>query len=304
MKKVLVIAGLTASGKSSLAIELAHELNGEIISADSVAVYKELNVGSAKTPIEEREGIVHHLIDVTDIHTPYNVARFQEDARNAIDLIYAKGKLPIVVGGTGLYLNALIKDYRFELEHQGDIVEDDRDTEVLYQELVTLDPQSTESIHPNNRKRILRALESVKYHEKTRKDLNQDKKDVVLYDALVLFLQGDRKKVYERIESRVDLMFENGLVEEVSALYSNDPNVFDLQSMQSIGYREFKDYFLGNNSLVETSDLIKRNTRRFAKRQLTWFKHQMVCEWMDIFSPTFKSDVHDSIIKWQGETHE
>lgn len=301
MKPVLVIAGLTASGKSALAIDLAHKLKGEIISADSVAVYEELNIGSAKLPYEDRGGIEHHLLNVRSITEPYNVAAFQRDARALIADIHARGKLPIVVGGTGLYINALIKDYRFELETLEVLPEDTRDTEILYRELETKDPEAALTIHPNNRKRILRALESVNYHQETRKKLNQDKKDQFVYDALVLFLQGDRKKIYERIEHRVDIMFGSGLIEEVKGLYDHDPRVFDLQSMQSIGYREFQDYFTKDLALEEVERLIKRNTRRFAKRQLTWFKHQTDSVWIDIFSDSFENDVMSAITTWQGE---
>lgn len=301
MKKVLVIAGLTASGKSALGINLAQAFNGEVISADSVAVYKELNIGSAKTRVEERDGITHHLIDIGSIYEPYNVARFQKEARSAIDDITSRGKLPIVVGGTGLYINALVKDYRFELETLGNEPEDDRPTDVLYEELKDKDELSSLSIHPNNRKRILRALESVNYHKETRKDLHQDLKNVYLYDAKIFFLQGDREKIYGRIEARVDAMIEQGLVEEVRSLFNIDNDLFSLQSMQSIGYREFKEYFLGNQDLDRTVELIKRNTRRFAKRQMTWFKHQTESEWVDIFNPNFENEVIGMTTTWVND---
>lgn len=299
MIKVLVIAGLTASGKSSLGIELAKKFNGEVISADSVAVYKELNIGSAKTTVEERDGVKHHLIDVCSINEPYNVARFQKDARNVIEELHKQGKLPIIVGGTGLYINALVRDYRFELEEMPTTsIEDPRETSILYQELLEKDPEATKTIHPNNRKRILRALESVNYHKQTRKDLNQSLKDTFLYDAKVLFLQGDRKKIYDRIEKRVDIMMDEGLLSEVEVLYELNPDLFKLQSMQSIGYREFEEYFVGEQDLETTVNLIKRNTRRFAKRQITWFKHQTQSDWVDIFNPNFKIETIDAINKW------
>lgn len=300
MKQVLVIAGLTASGKSSLAIKLAKKFNGEIISADSVAVYHELNIGSAKLPLEEREGIKHHLIDIRSIDEPYNVASFQKDARQVIDDIHHRGKLPIVVGGTGLYINALIQDYRFELEALETCPEDSRDTATLYEALVTADKEASKVIHPNNRKRILRALESVNYHQKTRQTLNQNLKDVSVYDAKVFFLQGDRTKIYQRIEKRVDVMFESGLVKEVKDLYMHNQAVFDLQSMQSIGYREFAPYFAKDIDLEEVERLIKRNTRRFAKRQLTWFKHQTESDWIDIFVPDYETALIDATTKWLG----
>lgn len=301
MRKVLVIAGLTASGKSSLGVKLAHLLNGEIISADSVAVYRELNIGSAKPSIIERDGITHHLIDVVSITDGYDVAQFQTLAREAIDLIHAKGKLPIVVGGTGLYINALIKDYKFEDEQEKPEMTFDFSESQMYSELLKVDPVSAQEIHPNNVKRIKRALESFYFHQKTKEEINEKKKDELLYDAHVLFLQGDRKLMYERMNSRVDIMMESGLVKEVKDLLDVYPDLFSFKSMSAIGYREFEAYFDNELSLVETTELIKRNTRRFAKRQVTWFKHQMACEWVDIFNEESMFSIEKNIHDWLKE---
>ncbi len=298
MKKVLVIAGLTASGKSALGIALAKRYNGEIISADSVAVYKELDIGSAKLPFAEQGGIKHHLMDVHELSDPYNVALFQKEGRKAIDDIISRGKLPIVVGGTGLYINALLFDYRFEEEEASEEVEDPRDNETLYQDLLKRDPKAANSIHPNNRKRILRALESLDYHDQTRSEISQDAKETPLYDALVFFLQGDRSLIYERIEKRVDIMMEQGLETEIQHIVANYSDAFKYQSLQSIGYREFEAYFAGNQTLEDTISLIKRNTRRFAKRQITWFKHQTPNITIDIFDPEYKERVNDLVIQW------
>ena len=293
MEKVLVIAGLTASGKSSLGIELAKKYNGEVISADSVAVYKDLDIGSAKLSMDDRQGINHHLIDVYDYHDGYNVAKFQEEARALIKDISARGKLPIVVGGTGLYINALLYDYRFDHEDIEE-VEYSETNEELMALLVEKDPLAAESIHLNNRKRIIRALE--------RPDSSDDKpefdKEKALYDGLVFFLQGDRKLIYDRINQRVDHMFEIGLLEEVDQLVKKDKEFFKQQSTQSIGYREFEAYYNQDQSLDETKDLIKRNTRRFAKRQITWFKHQTKNITMDIFSDNFLEDVNKEVSEW------
>ena len=293
MSKVCVIAGLTATGKSKAAITLAKKWNAEIISADSVAVYRHLDIGSAKVTKQEQEGIPHHLIDICDLDETYNVARFQKEARLLIEEIHSKGKNVIVVGGTGLYIKALLYDYRFNEE---EIVHEVRteSTKDLYQELLTKDKDSAEAIHPNNRKRVIRALDSFDYHQETRNKLNNQNKNEQIIDGTVFFLQGDRQKIYERINSRVDIMIDMGLVEEVSSLYSNDKLVFDKQALNSIGYREFKDYFLGNNSLDETISLIKRNTRRFAKRQITWFKNQQDCVLIDIFN----EDVDEVLENW------
>ena len=298
MKKVLVIAGLTASGKSSLGIKLAHKYNGEIISADSVAVYRELNIGSAKPSLIERDGITHHLIDVVSITDGYDVAQFQALAREAIEKIHSKGKLPIVVGGTGLYINALIKDYKFEDEQDKPQMTFDFSESQMYSVLLKVDPVSAKEIHPNNIKRIKRALESFYFHKKTKEDINEKKKNDLLYDAHVLFLQGDRKLMYERMNSRVDIMMESGLVKEVKDLMDLHPDLFSYKSMSAIGYREFEDYFDKKLSLLETTEMIKRNTRRFAKRQLTWFKHQMTCEWVDIFNQDNLGSIEESVREW------
>lgn len=300
MKKVLVVAGLTASGKSDLGIQLAQELNGEIISADSVAVYRGLDIGSAKVPIEERSGIPHHLVDVYDYDQSYNVATFQMEARKLIDDIHSRGKLPIVVGGTGLYINALIYDYRFEEEDKevDEPVYLESNVE-LYQKLLELSPKVAEDIHPNNRKRVIRAIERL--HKQETEPVQFDKNEA-LYDALVFFLQGDRTSIYKRINIRVDKMFEQGLLQEVTSLYLNDLSFYDYQASQSIGYREFEAFYKEGQSLDDTIDLIKRNTRRFAKRQITWFKHQTKNITIDVFEPPFKENVLEMSKEWVKKT--
>lgn len=283
MKKVIVIAGLTATGKTSTAIKLAQMIDAEIISADSVAVYKDMDIGSAKPTIEERDNIPHHLIDIVDYTDTYNVARFQRDARSLIKDIHQRNKHVIIVGGTGLYIKALLNDYRFEKEEDQDIVKRDEDTEILYQELLKLDKKSAEIIHPNNRKRIIRALDSYTKHGKTRSEITDNNKDIQIIEADVYFLQGDREKIYERINQRVEIMFKLGLEKEVKDFYDKDKTVFNYPSFSSIGYREFEDYF---NEVIDKArliELIQRNTRRFSKRQITWFKHQQEAIWIDIF---------------------
>lgn len=284
MKQVIVVAGVTASGKTKLGVELAKKYNGEIISADSVAVYKELNIGSAKPTLEERQGIKHYLIDEVSIDEGYHVARFQKEARKAIDEIHAKGKIPIVVGGTGLYINALINDYRFEDEEDHDELTET--TEALYDRLKAEKPELVDTVHPANRKRIIRSLQ--------RKEESYEG-ETLLYDACVFFLQGDREHVYQRINTRVERMIEQGLIKEVEGLLETNPNSFDLQALQSIGYREFKDYFQGNKSQEELISEIQRNTRRFAKRQMTWFRHKTPSHWIDINN---LSEVDEIIEKW------
>lgn len=289
MKKVVVIAGVTATGKTSLGVELAKQFNGEIINADSVSIYKDLNIGSAKASLEEQDGIKHHLLDILEITEDYSVADFQKDARGLIDDITNRGKTPIIVGGTGLYINAVIYDYHFE-EKPLLPIDSNLNNEELKLILDELDPESSKKIHINNRKRLIRAVQIAKTYGKTKAEVNKSNKNQDFYNAKVIFLEGDRKKLYERINRRVDEMFEEGLVEEVKNLYSKDENLFDHKSINSIGYQEFKEYFPGNITHEETKELIKRNTRRLAKRQITWFKHQTRSESVDIFKePNFKS---------------
>ncbi|HLV49643.1 MAG TPA: tRNA (adenosine(37)-N6)-dimethylallyltransferase MiaA [Erysipelothrix sp.] len=278
---IYVIAGQTATGKSETAIKLAQVMNAEIISADSVAVYRKLDIGSAKPSQIERANIPHHMIDVLDLDEPFNVAIFQEEARRLIKEIKSREKNVIVVGGTGLYIKALLYDYRFEKEPDMEI-ERDESTETLYSLLRNQDPLTAETIHPNNRKRIIRALNSFEYHNKTRNELNQKQKDTQIIDAKVFFLHGDRNKVYKRINERVERMFEMGLETEVCDLYREDRNIFEYNSMNSIGYREFESYFNKEIDREQLIALIQRNTRRFAKRQMTWFKNQQPAIWINI----------------------
>ncbi len=303
MKKIVVIAGVTASGKTKMGVALAHRFNGEIISADSVAVYRELNIGSAKPSMEEREGIIHHLIDVTSIEEPYHVAQFQKDARAAIAAIHAKGKLPIIVGGTGLYINALVNDYRFE-EEVPDVKDsfEGIDDDTLYQMLQERDSEAAQSVHPNNRKRIVRTLNMLQ-DGKTKTEIHENQKNVALFDACIFFLQTDRAVLYERINKRVDMMMAQGLESEVSCLLHHNPKLFELQALQAIGYREFEPFFNHEISAEARDELIKRNTRRFAKRQITWFKHQTPSQWIDIQSSNAFETVSQRVTQFiQGPT--
>lgn len=289
---IYVIAGQTATGKSETAIKLAQVMNAEIISADSVAVYRKLDIGSAKPSQIERANIPHHMIDVLDLDEPFNVAIFQEEARRLIKEIKGREKNVIVVGGTGLYIKALLYDYRFEKEPDME-TERDESTETLYSLLRNQDPLTAETIHPNNRKRIIRALNSFEYHNKTRNELNQKQKDTQIIDAKIFFLYGDRNKVYRRINERVERMFEMGLETEVCDLYREDPNIFKYNSMNSIGYREFESYFNKEIDREQLIALIQRNTRRFAKRQMTWFKNQQPAIWINID----EESAFDAIVK-------
>ena len=277
MRKVLVIAGPTASGKTALSIKLAHYFNGEIISGDSTQVYKELAIGTAKITDSEKEDIPHYGLDLIHYHENYSVKDFQTMARNSIDEICNKHKLPVIVGGTGFYLKACLYDYEFTNEVEEDDPFDELSNEEIYDKLKQIDPKSLEKIHINNRKRLIRALNiGLKGQTKTEREEAQEHKPI--YDIFLIVTDIDKKILDERIEQRLNNMFETGLKDEVEKYFSN-PNSWNYQSFQAIGYKEWKDYFLNNKSLDEIKNRILISTRQYAKRQLTWFRHQFSAYW-------------------------
>ncbi|MBU3087466.1 tRNA (adenosine(37)-N6)-dimethylallyltransferase MiaA [Clostridium gasigenes] len=278
-KKILVLAGPTAVGKTELSIKLAKELNGEIISTDSMQIYKHMDIGSAKITVEEMDGVAHHMIDIVEPHEEFSVAEFKRIAEICIEDVLRRGKLPILVGGTGLYINALTcnmtfteakKDdtYRAELES----LANEHGNEHVHGLLKKIDPISYRDIHANNRKRVIRALEVYKITSKPfssynlGKDIYNDK-----YDVCYIVLNMDRSKLYGRIDKRVDMMMEKGLVDECINL-KNLGNTSNMQSMKGIGYKEVFYYLDGDISLEDTIDLIKQGSRNYAKRQLSWFR--------------------------------
>lgn len=276
---LLIIAGPTAVGKSDLSVELAKKLNGEIISVDSMQIYKYMDIGSAKIPKEEMGGIPHYLIDCVDPHKEFSVAEFKELATEKIKDIQNRGKLPILVGGTGLYINSIIcnmnfaesdKDeaYREELEK----IAEEHGNEYLHEMLKDIDLESYNSIHFNNRKRVIRALETYKL---TGKPFSSFKAKNSIYETsyniYYYVLNMDREKLYDRINKRVDIMFEKGLLEEVKALKAMGLTD-DMQSMKGIGYKEILYYLDGKISLEQCIEMIKQGSRNYAKRQLTWFR--------------------------------
>lgn len=281
MKEPLIIlSGPTAVGKTKLSIELAKAVNGSIISADSAQVYRYMDIGSAKIKAEEMEGIKHYLIDVLDPSVAFDVVTFKKMAREAMDQILAEGKIPILVGGTGFYIQALLKDVCFE-EEEGDrsyrqSLEElaEENPELLYARLKECDPLSAKSIHPNNHKRVIRALEF--YHENgypISEHNARERKRSSPYRYAYFVLTQDRKILYERIEKRVDQMMEEGLLEEVRSLKERGYDA-SLVSMQALGYKQLLAYLDGEYSLEEAVYRIKRDTRHFAKRQLTWFRRE------------------------------
>lgn len=280
MQKVLVIVGPTASGKSAFGIECAKAFNGEIISGDSIQIYRGLNIGSAKISQDEMSNIKHHLIDIKDANETYSVKEFQERGRSLIEEISLKNKLPIIVGGTGLYIKALLYDYVFFDEEEKDNPYDELSNVDIYDVLSKEDPASLEKIHINNRKRLVRALNVLRKHKTGIADIASKQEHKLLYDAKIIGLTLDRESLYERINMRVDTMIDEGLLEEIQSLLDSGIN-FSNQSMQGIGYKEFKEYFNGEKSLDECIASVKSNTKHFAKRQYTWFKNQINLNWYE-----------------------
>lgn len=295
MKKVIVIAGATATGKSSFGLRIAHALDSQIISGDSIQVYRDLNIGSAKMSVDEMEGIVHHCINTRDLNKRYSVYDFQQEARKAIASIHALEKIPILVGGTGLYLKAALYDYDFEHEEMI-IPQSDEDNESLHAKLAALDPTSAASIHINNRKRVLRALEIAKSGEtKSQREAKQEKKTI--YDVTMVVLDIPNNILEKRIDERIRVMVEAGLVDEVKRNFS-DPQTWTYQSFQGIGYKEFKEYLEEKSGLEETILTIRIHTRQFAKRQRTWFRHQSKAVWVNALDSFALDQAYDQIIKW------
>lgn len=286
--KVIVIAGPTASGKTALSIALAKKINGEIISADSMQIYKYMDIGTAKPTKEEMSGIKHYLLDFVSPDERYSVADFKKNAENAIEEILKKGKTPIVVGGTGLYIDSLIygieypdikfdEDYRNSLEKIASL---EGGLESLYEKAIKIDSNAVLKISRNDKKRIMRILEIYHATGKTKTELEiESRKNEVKYDYRVFVINMDREKLYERINKRVDIMIENGLIDEVKSIlkrFDNFPT-----AMQGLGYKEVVDYLYGRYTKNEMIEKLKMETRRYAKRQLTWFRKDKSFTWID-----------------------
>ena len=287
-KKLLIITGPTAVGKSDLAIKIAQKINGEIISADSCQVYKYMDIGSAKIKKEEMQDIRHYLIDCLLPDEEFNVSIFKKMALEAINEIYSRGKIPIIVGGTGFYIQALLYDINFEDEPSDNEIREEltrylevNGNEKLHNLLKECDYESSLLIHPNNAKRVIRAIEYFRLHNSKISEHNENEKvKTSNYDSLYVVLNAPREQLYANINKRVDIMMKNGLVDEVCRLidlgYDRKYN-----SMQAIGYKEVVDYLDGIISYDECVELIKKNTRHFAKRQLTWFRREKDVYWID-----------------------
>lgn len=285
-EKVIVIIGATASGKSSLGIELAKRIDGEIISCDSMQIYKKLDIGTAKVTIEEQEEVKHHLIDICDISDEFSVADFKTLCYDKIDEILDRHKTPILVGGTGLYVNSVV--YDLDLKNEASDVEvkkyrdylNSLDQETLYDMLKSIDPVSAQNIHKNNVRRVIRALEIAKFYDKTKSEHMSDEEKRIeslnsKYEFLIFYLDMPRELLYERINSRVDIMFSNEkMLDEARLLYDNRDSISNT-CRQAIAYKELFPYFEGDDTLENCKNTLKQATRNYAKRQITWFKNKI-----------------------------
>lgn len=289
MQKAIIITGPTASGKTSLSIELAKTIGGEIISADSMQLYRGMDIGTAKPTIEEQQGIPHHLIDIAYPTQDFNVVLYCEMAKNCIKEISSRGKIPIIVGGTGLYINSLVYNIHFtetkedpELRNELSQLATEKDNQFIHDMLASMDPVAAGEIHPNNVKRIIRAIEVFKLTGITRSvNLENSRKISSDIDFLVIGLDMERSWLYERINQRVEIMMAIGLIDEVKRLLTNY-SPLSKTAVQAIGYKEVIDYLNGNCALEDTTELIKKNSRNYAKRQMTWLKRLEDITWLSL----------------------
>lgn len=288
---VLCIVGPTACGKTSLSIALSRYMGGEVVSADAVAVYRGLDIGSAKPTMEERQGIPHHLIDCADVtDNSFTVSTFRQLARRAIDDILSRHKTPVVVGGSGLYLDAIFSDMRFSSPSDPDIRaaierEYDHDPFAAFEVLKTIDPVTAQRLHPNDRKRVVRALEVYRITGAPFSTLNRSfetaQQEDETYRAIRIGLNTDRSVLYDRIDKRVDRMITQGLEREAFSFFDRGLTPDNCRALQSIGYAQMYKVYTGTDSLDRTIDRIKMDTRHFAKRQITWFKRNQKTTWFD-----------------------
>lgn len=291
MQKVIVIGGPTASGKTGLSIELAKKINGEIVSCDSMQIYKDMTIGTAKPTLEEMQGIKHYLVDCISPDTRYSVADYKKDAIKAINEIIAKGKVPIVVGGTGLYVESLIygieyKETKVDIEYRNELdkIEKENGLEKLYNMAEKIDSDAMQKISHNDKKRIYRVLEIYHSTGKTKTELEKEsRKNGPEFDFILFGINMDREKLYDRINKRVDIMIKDGLIDEVKELLKKY-EVFPT-AMQGLGYKEVIEYLDGKLTKDEMIEKIKMMTRRYAKRQLTWFRKYENITWLDGLKP-------------------
>lgn len=289
MKKVIVITGPTAVGKTKLSIEIAKRLQTDIINGDAYQIYQEMNIGTAKPTDDEKQGVIHHYMDFLDSSKTYSIAEFQKGVRECIDDLTSKNKVPLIVGGSGLYIDSVIKNYQFLEEKRSNEQSkyDSLTNEELHQVLANLDPDKASEIHPNNRKRVLRAIELISSNVD---NTSRSKKNELVYDALIIFLNDNRESLYDRINKRVDKMLADGLIEEVKNIGINN---YSMTSKVAIGYKEVIQYLNNEIDYNEMVELIKKNSRHYAKRQFTWFKNQDNCQVVNINLEDFNKTIDE-----------
>ncbi len=303
MRKAIAILGPTAVGKTRIALEVAKETGGEIVSCDSMQIYRGMDIGTAKPSLEEQEQVPHHMIDLVDPHVPYSAARYQKEAKRKIQGIFQRGNLPIVSGGTGLYFNGLLYDMDFAAPPVDEgyrktlyQMAQDKGNDFLHRQLQQKDPQTAERIHPNNTKRVVRALENFRESGQGTGEIKEVKTLTRDYQLTLFGLTRQRSALYERINQRVDLLMEQGLKQEVQDLLKQGYGEKDI-AMKGIGYKELIGYFQGAYSLDDAVDLIKKNTRHYAKRQMTWFKRYEDMIWFDLTTME-EQEVIGEIVTW------
>lgn len=307
MEKVIVVAGPTAVGKTALSIELAKKYNGEVINGDSMQVYRGLDIGTAKITSEEKQGVAHHLLDIRSVDEGFSVADFKQLASECIDKITQRGHLPIVVGGTGLYLQALLEDFQLgqadespalsaKIRQEYQQYSQTHGKEALWQLLAQKDPLAAEKIHFNNERKVIRALEV--WQLTNRSIFDPVSKPQKCYDDFSIALTCTREVLYERINQRVLLMIEQGLVEEAKFILQQPTS----QAAKGIGYKELLPYYKGESSLDEAMATIQQNSRRYAKRQLTWFRNRMAMHWYNLLQePKQKQELFAAIDQWLNQ---
>lgn len=307
MKNIIIIAGPTASGKTKLSVDLAKAINGEIISADSMQIYKGMDIGTAKIRKSEMDGIVHYLVDDIEPDERYTVSDFKTRAEEYIEDIIRRGKVPIIVGGTGLYINSILYELNmkngetnFEIRNKLEELAKTKGNVFMHEKLKKIDPISSERIHPNNVKRVIRAIEVFETTGKLFSDQYDFRKLNDKYNPIYFCLTMDRKKLYNRINMRIDMMLEEGLIEEVKTLINNGFDI-KLPSMQGLGYKEIISYLNDEITLEEAIYLLKRDTRRFAKRQLTWFRREELVNWIDKDKFNDEKEILDYCIEYYNK---
>jgi tRNA dimethylallyltransferase len=297
LERLITLIGPTAVGKTKLSIDIAHKFNCDIISGDSMQIYKNLNIGTAKVTEEEARGIPHYLIDIKEPSESYSVADFKNTVEESINQISIQNKIPLIVGGTGLYIQSVLYDYQFTNDNiSSDLREElikyakDYGNIALHEKLRTIDEEAALNIHPNNVSRVARAIERLKVSNVNYSEASTSRSDKLKYNCALIGLTMDRELLYERINQRVDVMLENGLLDEALFLYQHHP---ESQAAKAIGYKEFFHYFNKEITLDTAIEQVKKNSRNYAKRQMTWFRNKMPVEWFDVSEGLTKSKTEE-----------